>query len=264
MREPQATSTLGTVRSIAPRAPLSLPRRRLVSVTSAVASAVCAIGLCVATASLSAQIRRGPMTSVNYGWWISGGVSAITINDITDGASQSRWSFGSDPLWQPRVTVEKSLDEFTTLGVVVGYAPVDVKLASITAAANPALPAACQPSCAATTELWTGMLQFRSGGGEGFHTLFEGSAGATAFRNFKTKPAAGDTTTQAVAITTIPRALDYSGTLGAGFGYALSRGMVIAVVQDVGIGFHSKTGLPDGTGRTWRMRNTRASIRLKF
>jgi hypothetical protein len=35
-------------------------------------------------------------------------------------------------------------------------------------------------------------------------------------------------------------------------------------VQDYGIGFHTKTDLPDGVGRSWRVRNTRASLRMHF
>ena len=56
----------------------------------------------------------------------------------------------------------------------------------------------------------------------------------------------------------------FFGTLGAGFAYSRSNTMVVSLVQDFGIGFHDKTGLPEGAGRTWRMRNTRASLRLKF
>jgi hypothetical protein len=40
--------------------------------------------------------------------------------------------------------------------------------------------------------------------------------------------------------------------------------MVIGLVQDFGIGWHSKDNLPDDTGRTYRTRATRASLRFKF
>jgi hypothetical protein len=30
------------------------------------------------------------------------------------------------------------------------------------------------------------------------------------------------------------------------------------------MGWHSKADLPEGTSRTWRMRNTRASLRFAF
>ncbi|MBL0170641.1 MAG: hypothetical protein IPP90_07900 [Gemmatimonadaceae bacterium] len=258
MREPQAASTLGIVRHAWRR--VSPPFRRRTGVhrigTFAVATML-AIGALMPTC-LQGQIRRPVDTGPNYGWWLSGGAGSASIStDITDGVSRSKWHFGSDPLWQYRATLEKAIDEFTTLGIAAGYGPVDVLLSSIAGGANGKLPAACQVSCAATTELWSGMVQFRSGGGTGFHTLFEASGGGTAFRNFKTK-------TDAIAIPGIKSSLDLSGTLGAGFGYPLSPGMVIALVQDFGIGFHTKAELPEGTGRSWRMRNTRASLRIRF
>ncbi|MCC6245010.1 MAG: hypothetical protein IT353_19360 [Gemmatimonadaceae bacterium] len=239
MREPQATSTLGTFR------------------TTTLVGAALAL-LCVATPTTSgAQIRGSAPRAPQYGWWISGGASAVTLTDITDGASQTVWRFGKDPLWQYRATIEKALDEFTTIGVSAGYGRVNVGISSVGGLVNASLPTSCDTGCAATTELWTGMAQFRSGGGPGFHTLFEASGGATVFRGFKTQ-------TDAIAIPGIARSLDLSGTLGAGFAYALTPGFVVALVQDFGIGFHAKADLPEGAARTWRVRNTRASIRMSL
>ncbi len=102
------------------------------------------------------------------------------------------------------------------------------------------------------------MGQFRSGGGTGFHTTFEAAGGVTGFRNMRT------TDSLPVAIGKSSGAVDVSGLFGAGFAYPLSRGMVIALVQDFGIGVHSKADLPSGTGRTWRVRTTRASLRFQF
>ncbi|HYW31769.1 MAG TPA: hypothetical protein VE869_09705, partial [Gemmatimonas sp.] len=101
------------------------------------------------------------------------------------------------------------------------------------------------------------MLQFRSGGGPGFHTFFEGNGGLTSFRNMRTR-------SDATAIGKPSGGMDLSGTLGAGFGYTLKPGFVITVVQDFGIGFHSKADLPDGAGRSWRIRTTRAALRYAF
>ena len=215
-----------------------------------------AMSMCV-PACVRAQIRGTVSKGPSYGWWLSGGASAVTIADITDGVSKSKWQFGSDPIIQYRATLEKALNEFTTLGLSGGYGLADVTLSPITAGATTPLPSMCQVSCRATTELWTGMAQFRSGGGTGFHTLFEASGGGTTFRKFTTVDSA-------MAIPGITNSFDLSGTLGAGFGYPLSRGMVIALVQDFGIGYHAKTDLPAGTGRTWKVRNTRAALRVKF
>jgi len=226
-----------------------------VRIAAAVVAAVVAFA---APVRVRAQLRGAPVPAPSYGWWVSGGASAVIIpSTITDGASQTTWRFGSDPLWQYRATLEKALDQFSTIGLSAGYGVVDLSLGSIADAANVRLPAACITACAATTEMWTGMAQFRSGGGPGFHTTFEASGGATVFQNFRNKA-------DAVAIPGIARTIDLSGTLGVGFAYSLSPGMVVALVQDLGIGFHAKKDLPDGAGRTWRMRNTRASVRIKL
>lgn len=247
MREPQATSTLGH------RTPRSFARR-----ARAAATAVAAVVTLAAPATVYSQLRGAPMRAPSYGWWVSGGASAVIISStITDGASQTTWRFGNDPLWQYRATLEKALDQFSTIGLSGGYGVVDLALGSIAGAANVRLPAACISACAATTEMWTGMAQFRSGGGPGFHTTFEASGGATVFQNFKNKA-------DAVAIPGIARSVDLSGTLGVGFAYSLSPGMVVALVQDIGIGFHAKKDLPEDASRTWRMRNTRASVRIKL
>ena len=244
MREPQATPRLGTrFASASARC------------THVVFASLVACVLAVPTVA-SAQIRNRSV-SANYGWWISGGVSGVGMNDITDGMSQTKWTFGNDPLWQYRGSIEKGIDDFTSIGVVAGYGKVGVTVQSIAAAVNAKLPSSCQTSCAATTEMWTGLAQFRTGGGEGFHTLFEIDGGVTTFRRFIT-------TSDQVALSGITNSLDLTGTLGPGFGYALSRSFVVTLVQDFGIGFHSKTDLPSGTGRTWHVRNTRASLRIKF
>ncbi len=214
---------------------------------------------------LAAQIRGSGASSRGSGWWLSGGAGSVGITDINDGATQSRWSFSTDPMWQYRVTLEKASDEATSLGVAVSYGTVDLTLVpfTTTATATPRtpttpLPGACALSCAAQSELWSLMGQFRSGGGAGFHTLFDASAGVTSLRNMHVRNA------PTVAIGKPTGTLDLTGTIGAGFGYALSRHLVLALVQDFGIGLHAKTNLPDGVGRSFKMRTTRASVRIGF
>ncbi len=248
MREPQAASIVDARRHV-----LMFSSRRRVALFALAMLVMSAMSPARAHAQIRRPVEKGP----DFGWWLSAGAGAAIVTDITDGASRSSWRFGNDPLVHYRASVEKALDEFTTLGIAAGYGVVDVALTSIGTGANAKLPAACQVSCAATTELWTGMAQFRSGGGSGFHTLFEASGGGTAFRNFTTKA-------DAIAIPGIKSSVDLSGSLGAGFGYPLSRSMVISLVQDFGIGFHAKTDLPQGAGRSWRVRTTRAALRYKF
>ena len=127
---------------------------------------------------------------------------------------------------------------------------------------SPALPAACTTGCDAQTQLWSLMGQFRSGGGGGFHTLFEAAGGMTGFRDMRVR--ADSTGAAGIALGPAKGQYDLSGTLGAGFGYGLSSHLHIALVQEFGMGWHATTDLPDGIGRTWRVRTTRASLRFGF
>ncbi len=222
--------------------------------------------LCASAALAHAQIRgrppvggpprRGP----SQGWWLSGGAAGLVMGGINDGASGKRWEFGKDPLWQLRGTLEKALDEATTLGVSAGYGVVDVNVSRLEGAqvVAPRPGAICSDSCAAQVETWQLMGQFRSGGGPGFHTFFEAQGGVNGFRNLRTK----DSTATAIGPNTLQ--MDVAGSLGFGFGYTLSRGLVIGLVQDFGMGWHSTDNLPSGASRTYRSRATRASVRFKF
>ena len=229
-------------------------------------AAAFATGLCATT--LAAQIRgRSAARGPDAGWWFSGGAAAVILNDISDGATRSTWKFGSDPLWQMRGTLEKALDEATTIGISAGYGVVDLTLSPLTYSAakrptSPELPASCTSGCSAQTQLWTLMAQFRSGGSGGFHTLFEAAGGATGFRDMRVR--ADSTGVAGIALGPQKGQYDISGTLGAGFGFGLSSTLHLALVQEFGMGWHAKSDLPDGIGRTWRARTTRASLRFGF
>lgn len=221
-----------------------------------------ALGLVAATSPAGAQIRgRRPIPQASTPWWFSGGIAALTLRPINDGTTHSKWNFGNDPLWQMRASLEKASDDYTTLGISAGYGRVDVQLETLTQGTPIGAPpvdgagSSCTSPCKSEVDLWTAQVQFRSGGGNGFHSVFEAQGGVTAFRNLRrkdNKEAVGGKGTQA----------DISGTLGAGFAYTISRGFAIAIVQDFGMGWHSKSNLPDGISRTWKSRTTRASLRF--
>ena len=221
------------------------------------------VALVTSPATLTAQIRgRAPVQSGTTRWTITGGASAAILSDVNDGATASTWKFGSDPLMLYRGSIEKSLDEATTIGIAAAYGKADFSLVPFVSADAPAngqtTPmAACVTTCEAQTDIYQAMAQFRSGGGEGFHTFFEANGGVTSFRNVRTKGAQ-------IALGKPTGSLDLSGTLGGGFGYTLSQKLAVQLVQDFGIGFHSKEDLPSGTSRTWRIRNTRVALRVAF
>ncbi len=231
-------------------------------------AAMAAIAACLCSTTLDAQIRGRPAARApDAGWWFSGGTAAVLLNDISDGATRSTWKFGSDPRWQMRGTLEKALDEATTIGLSAGYGVVDLSLSPIAYTAakpptSPELPRRCATGCDAQTQLWTLMGQFRSGGTSGFHTLFEAAGGVTGFRDLRVR--ADSAGVAGVPLGPTQGQYDLSGTLGAGFGYGLSSTLHLALVQEFGMGWHAKSDLPDGTGRTWRARTTRASLRVGF
>lgn len=226
-----------------------------------------AVALLFVTAAppAGAQIRGTPVGNPDARWWFSGGANAAIVSDINDGATRSTWKFGSDPLILLRGSIERGLDDATTIGVAVSYGKVDVTLVPFVVAEGAApvapgadsLPTSCLQGCSAQTDMWSAMAQFRSGGGPGFHTFFEANGGVTSFRNTRTR-------SDRAAIGKSSGALDLSGTVGGGFGYTMSQGFAITLVQDFGVGYHSKAGLPDGVGRSWRIRNTRAALRFAF
>ncbi len=258
MSEPQARSTLGT-RWRTLGAPLPPVAARRAFRTLAFLSLLVPLAPSVAVA----QIRgRAPQTVSTGRWWFSGGAAAPVLSTINDGPSRSLWRFGNDPLWQLRGTIERATDAYTSIGLAAAYGLVDLTVAPLpgafSAPPQSALPTECAVSCDANVQLWSLMGQFRTGGGTGFHTLFEATGGVTGFRNMRTRDSLATPIGKPVG------GMDVSGALGPGFGYTLSNGFVIAVVQDFGIGWHTKTDLPSGTGRTWRVRTTRASLRFAF
>jgi len=191
---------------------------------------------------------------------VSGGAAGVVMGAISDGASGKRWSFGSDPLWQLRGTLEKALDVATTLGISAGYGVVDVNVSRLegTGVVDPFPGAVCVDACDARLETWQLMGQFRSGGGPGFHTFFEAQGGVNGFRNLRTR----DSTAAPIGPSTTQ--MDFAGSLGFGFGYTLSPGLVLGLVQDFGMGWHSRENLPSDASRTYRTRATRATLRFKF
>jgi hypothetical protein len=182
------------------------------------------------------------------------------MGTITDGASSARWEFGTTPQWQARGTIEKALDIATTLGVSAGYGVMNVNVSrlAVPGQVTPDPRAVCINRCDAQLETWQLMGQFRSGGSPGFHTYFEAQGGVNGFRNLRTR----DSTAAPIGPSTTQ--MDFAGSLGFGFGYTLSPGLVLGLVQDFGMGWHSQENLPSDASRTYRTRATRATLRFKF
>lgn len=229
-------------------------------------------GLLLALASpvavAGAQLRGGGPVRIagTPSWWLSGGVSATTIGTVSDGASGSTWTFAGDPRWLARGVVEKTLQPTTTLGLAVNWGSGDVRYAPLAGAGVPDLPpgtpeelAQCYGGggCAGTVDLWGAQLVLRGGGArEGLHQVLEVTGGVTGFRNLRTK-------TSALPLPA-KDAVDLNVGLGYGLAYAFGPDFHVGLVQDFGIAWHSGADLPEDVGRTYRLRNTRVTLRYGF
>jgi len=216
--------------------------------------------------SLQAQLRGGGNRPARSGgssrFWFSGGASAVGLGTISDGPSGSVWDFTGDPLWLLRGSLEKSMGPGTTIGIAGSYGKVDFGYRPLAGVAAPdPIPGdtsraqACRvEGCTGQTEVWGAHGVLRGGGdSEGLHQIVEVAAGAMSFRNLTVK-ANGESLG-------IDNTIDVGASLGYGFGYAFSRDFQVAFVQDFGISWHRGDMLPDGTGRTYRTRNSRVTLR---
>lgn len=216
----------------------------------------------------SAQLRGDPnRRAVSAGpsaWWISGGVNAMRLGTVNDGASGSSWGFQGDPRWQARGVVEKAIGPSTTLGVAASYGAVDFRYQPLTGSAppeivdpTPAVQLCRSEGCVGEVDFWSALLVLRGGGAtSGLFQVVEGAAGLTGYRNHRTKDEAD------VLVTTGTQ--DFTVGLGYGLGYALSSDLHVTLVQDFGFAWHTGEALPPGVRRTYEIRGTRLTLRYGF
>lgn len=245
---------------IAPRDGVRVKSRRI--------ALVCFALILAASAAAEAQlppIPRAPLSAPR--WWFTGGGVAAQINDINDGRTQSTWSFGSDPLWQFRGAVERTVQENFAIGASVAFGNVDVvvipRRITQTGDQSPILDnlstsQECAALCPAGVDLTTAFLTFRAGTPRrGFGSTLEGGLGVTSFRNLRTKA-------NAETIENFKSSMDFTAVLGGGLHYGFSDDFHVTLAQEFGIGFHSKEGIPAGSSSTFRPRMTRFGLRYGF
>jgi hypothetical protein len=218
--------------------------------------------------TLEAQFRGGRSARADGApaWWLGGGASGTTIGTVNDGRSGTTWTFAGDPRWLVRGTLEKTVQPTTTLGLAVSWGSGDARIAPLPGASAPDLrPDApveltrCYTAdgCAGTAELWSAQLVLRGGGArEGLHQLVEVTGGVLGVRRLRTMDGAQPLPA--------PASVDLTAGIGYGLGYAFGPDFDLGVVQDWGIAWHAGTALPDGTSRTYRVRNTRVIMRFGF
>ena len=214
-----------------------------------------------AASPANAQYSGFPRTT-EPAYWLSGGVGAFNAQGVNDGGSSSTWDFGQKTSWQYRATLEKAIQNQSSIGLVATYVNVpftyfDNLLYSPCASPGCTPPPNRCSGCAAHLDMMSLAAQFHAGGGTGFHQVLEIALGATAYRNLKRD-------SDGMALDPTGGNIDGSFAIGYGFGYGLSSNSEVTLTQDYGIVLHENKGLQSGTSNTNTVRAIRMSFRYGF
>jgi len=125
-------------------------------------SIVSALMLTAIASSASAQYSNFPRNG-EPAYWLSGGAGAMNGQGVQDGSSSSTWDFGGKTSWQYRATIEKAIQNQSTIGVVATYVKVPFTYSTSSVGAS-----SCS-RCAAHLDMVGLQGQFHAGGGVGFH-----------------------------------------------------------------------------------------------
>ena len=211
----------------------------------------------------SAQFPNFPRAA-EPSYWIGFGAAAFNGQGVNDGATQSSWDFGQRTSWQYRASLEKAIQNQSSIGIVgtLVHVPFTYRSTAIVPAVLPCPSCGTTggttcSSCAAHLDMMGLAAQFHSGGGTGFHQVLDASLGATAYRNLKRDSDGG-------SLAPVDGNVDWSFAFGYGFGYGLSSSTEITLTQDYGLVLHESTGLPSGTSNTNTLRLTRLGVRFGF
>jgi hypothetical protein len=220
--------------------------------------------LLIVAAPAAAQIRGGGQmrSRAAPAWWFSGGAVVAGVGQVSDGESGSTWDFSGDPRWQVRGTLEKTLQPTTTLGVGVNFGTVDFRYRPLQGSGSldvlpgdtSALTQCRTAGCSAQLDLWGVQAVLRGGGAaEGLYQIVEATAGVMGFRALRA--------TRDGSPLPARDSWDVNAGIGYGIGFALDTDFHVAFVQDWGIAWHRADALPEGVGRTYRVRNSRLTLR---
>jgi hypothetical protein len=197
----------------------------------------------LATATAGAQIIRPRFELREPSAWISGGMELEQSWTVTDGATGSRWEFGSSTPYV--ASIEKAITSGVSIGVRGTTGKVPLRYVG---------PSATYESDARVSQLF-GIVHATSG--SSFHSVLELSAGATIYNDFRART----TDTPLPPLATDP---DFAFAFAYGFGYAISPKFSVDVVQDMTTTLHQKTGLSAGDDSSARIQSTRIVARLGF
>ncbi len=196
--------------------------------------------------SADGQVRRRAPRPVEPSIWGTLSVGLFNANDVSDGRTGSTWDFGQASTPQFRASLEKAVSGSISIGAAGSYAHVPFTYRG-------GGESGCS-ACAAHLDVVTLGASFHVSGGQGFHQVLEGSAGALQYRNLER-----DSNGEALAPT--DGNIDPFFTFGYGFGYGFNRNMQVSVVQDFGLALHEREGLSSEQSNTLRQRTIRLNIR---
>lgn len=196
------------------------------------------MGVLLALVSLAtpamAQGRRGPGRGGGMGgyddapkWWASAWGGYQWSNQVGDPATNSTWNYDSN--WSLRLTAEREVAPRTTIGLAWNYSRMPLAVVGNSSAT------ACRTGCAAEGTISSYGVTLRSGGGPGFHIVYEGFLGATQYSNFSVEGAG------AAAFADV-KDTDFAWAFGTGFGYSLSRDFQLVGMFEYGNSVHEKSG----------------------
>lgn len=193
-----------------------------------------------------AQIMRRPVMArpVN---WAGVNVGIVQGYSLSDGTTGAVWRFGSGLEYAGRF--EHPLQSGISVGAQGSYAKAPLTYSSTSGGCG-----TCDAS--ATVTQLMGLIHY--GRGYGFHSVYELSAGAIGYSNFR------QTSDPGVQLGAKGTDYDFRFALGYGFGFGLSPTTSIEVVQEIGTILHQKTGLPGSTSNYPRVYVTRLGGKIAF
>ena len=192
------------------------------------------------------QARRRVPRPVEPSIWGTLSVGLFNANDVSDGRTESTWDFGQASSPQFRASLEKAVSSSISIGAVGSYAHVPFTYRGGGSDGCSA--------CAAHLDVITLGASFHVSGGQGFHQVLEGSAGAIQYRGLERDSNGG-------ALPPVDGNIDPFFTFGYGFGYGFNRNMQVSVVQDFGLALHERDGLTSEQSNTLRQRTIRLNFR---
>lgn len=215
-------------------------------------SYVAALVLVATAHTAAAQVRPLPEAGQAPVTWVSASGALLDVQSFYGGAAGEAWNWGSGV--QLRGTIERALRRDMTVGVAGSFARLPLTVGG----------GSCLSACEGDGTIWTamGVLRLGGGGGIGFHSAFEASAGAAGFMNIPGPGAEFGPGDSGSADGEAHNSVVPVVAAAYGVGYTLNPGLEISLVQEIGIFIYGTAdGAPSNGTSTPRFNATRLTLR---